>query len=78
MSVETGIDNPALNINDNNELPAKSLEPLRNSSPAVVEEEAHAEDLRCGFGSCKPACLQVFNNPKFLLAWLSWYAFVQG
>ena len=35
-------------------------------------------DLRCGIGSCKPRCLQAFNNPKVVLIWLCWFAFLQG
>ena len=36
------------------------------------------EDLKCGFGSCTPDWLQVFNNPKAFLVWLSWFSFLQG
>ena len=36
------------------------------------------EDIRCGLGACEPDCFQVFNNPKCMLAWLCWFAFIQG
>ncbi|XP_033727827.1 solute carrier organic anion transporter family member 4C1-like isoform X2 [Pecten maximus] len=35
-------------------------------------------DVRCGFGPYKPDVLQRFNNPKCLLAFLSFFAFIQG
>ena len=44
----------------------------------VEEEEEEREDVRCGLGSCKPDCLQRCNNSKCLLAWLCWFAFIQG
>ena len=39
---------------------------------------ATGPDLRCGFGSCKPAWLQACNNPKAFLAILCWFSFLQG
>ncbi|ELT96091.1 hypothetical protein CAPTEDRAFT_172180, partial [Capitella teleta] len=71
-----GIDNPALNVNDNNGLPTKSLETL-STTPSIAET-ANEEDLRCGYGDCKPNWLQCFNTPRWLLVWLSWFSFVQG
>lgn len=35
-------------------------------------------EVRCGFGPYKPDVLQRFNNPKCLLAFLSFFAFIQG
>ncbi|XP_060072652.1 solute carrier organic anion transporter family member 4C1-like [Ylistrum balloti] len=35
-------------------------------------------EVRCGFGPYKPDVLQKFNNPKCLLAFLSFFAFIQG
>ena len=43
----------------------------------LVEEEDE-EDLRCGYGNCKPSWLQIFNNPKMFLVWLCCFAFIQG
>ena len=36
------------------------------------------DDVRCGYGSCKPDWLQVCNNPKMFLFLLCWFAFIQG
>ncbi|CAH1241775.1 SLCO4C1 [Branchiostoma lanceolatum] len=35
-------------------------------------------DTRYGWGPFKPDCLQVFNNPKWFLFFVSWAAFAQG
>ena len=36
------------------------------------------EDLRCGYRSWRPECLQTCNTSRFLLASVCWFAFVQG
>ena len=36
------------------------------------------DDLRCGYGRCKPPWLQIFNNPKWFLVWLCYFSIVQG
>ena len=35
-------------------------------------------DVRCGYGKCKLDCLQVFNNPKFMLFVLCFLVAAQG
>ena len=48
---------------------------VKSSSPL---DEFDGEDLRCGYGKCRPESLQCCNNPKMVVFWLSWFAFVQG
>lgn len=42
------------------------------------DEEQVADKYLCGLGSCKPRCLQRLNNPEVALAFLCWFALVQG
>ncbi|KAK3087766.1 hypothetical protein FSP39_010363 [Pinctada imbricata] len=53
--------------------------------PQRLQEDAsetptvsNPEDIKCGFGSCKPNFLQNFNNPKALLFFLCAFCTVQG
>lgn len=49
------------------------------SKPEVTQSMSMEEqEIRCGFGRYKPDALQKFNNPKCLLACLSFFAFIQG
>lgn len=36
------------------------------------------EDLSCGYGSCKPSCIQVFNTPTAILVFLCLANFFKG
>ena len=36
------------------------------------------EDLRCGYFSWKPGCLQICNTPPWLLASVCWFTFTQS
>ena len=42
------------------------------------ETDDDSEEFLCGLGSWKPKCLQAFNNPKAVLAFLCLFAFTQG
>ena len=46
-----------------------------SASPDTGTEDL---DLRCGYGSCKPTCLQKCNNSYCLLATICWFVFVQS
>ncbi len=48
---------------------------LSSSLEQLTEETV---DFRCGYGNCKPALLQVFNNPKWFLVWLCYFSLIQG
>lgn len=41
-------------------------------------DEQDGDTLMCGYGRFTPSCLQVFNTPKAALAWLCWFACLQG
>ena len=55
---------------------------VSNGSVTVSEEDdvttESGEDLRCGYRSWRPDCLQTFNTSRFLLASVCWFTFVQG
>ena len=51
---------------------------MTREKTSAAEEEGDDGDVRCGYGTCKPDCLQVFNNPKFMLFVLCFLVTVQG
>lgn len=84
--VSEGLDNPALDVSISEDNTSAVSPPSTNGQvatpdPPRVTSEVDLddkEDLRCGYRNCKPRCLQFFNNPKWMLVWLSWFSFVQG
>ncbi len=47
---------------------------------AVEDEDVENKPVEyfCGFGSCRPKCLQVFRNAKFFTFLLCCYTFLEG
>ncbi|CAH1251562.1 SLCO4C1 [Branchiostoma lanceolatum] len=59
--------------------PSKTTEGETESQPAVEVDAAEAgDDLLCGWGSVRPAWLQIFNNSKGALFFICLFAFIQG
>ena len=89
-----GFDNPALEVGDEardhsinvpgekHDSPERSKKTYGVNGGSISNvssaQDKEPEDLRCGFGDCKPNWCQLFNNPRWILVWLSWFSFVQG
>ncbi|KAH3709196.1 hypothetical protein DPMN_068658 [Dreissena polymorpha] len=48
------------------------------SNDVIVTDDVKGEDVKCGYGTCKPRTLQKFNNPKFLLFVMCVFTVSQG
>ena len=48
--------------------------PLVNTRPDNDQDV----EVRCGYGKCRPKILGSCNNPKIMLAIMSFYVFAQG
>lgn len=42
------------------------------------EEAEETEVLKCGYGPCKPNCMQSCNKPSMLLTCVCWFTLTQG
>ena len=74
----SGSENDVRNGNNTDVVVAKQSHDKVIQDKHSSQSEEDSQALLCGLGSCKPNCLQVFNNPKAVLACLCFFAFTQG
>ncbi|KAK3598165.1 hypothetical protein CHS0354_008840 [Potamilus streckersoni] len=58
--------------------PGAHITSLTENGDMFKDIPKEVQGTECGYGSCKPQCLQRLNNPKCLLVFLSVFAMLQG